>query len=161
MEANNTVFLAIIAVASPVIMALVTAWLRRGDKRQDWARQDAVASAVAKVASDVTISNAERTEQLARIKSTGDATHKLVNNLHTEQLRSFVVTLKALSELSPDNTELATAARAAEKALEENELANADPATKAEGSVGGPGTEAIRVEVVNKKPVSVDQVKVK
>ena len=117
---SDTVLLAVIAVASPVLMATVTFLTSRANKREDWRRQDEVAGLVATVAVKAEAS----AKTLEEIKSTGNATHALVNSGRTANLRTIAVLARVIAVSQPENAAAQEAADAAEKALAQNELDN-------------------------------------
>ena len=157
---SDTVILAIIAVLSPVVTGSFLFFSNRSNKREDWKRQDAVALRVLEVAKKVdtasvvmTAANQERMATLDRINSTTEATHVLVNNGNTEQLRWFAVLLRGFANDHPDDPVLAAAASDAEDKLARNVAANAEAAAKL-----GTSSAPLKVVVVNAEPVPVDQV---
>lgn len=77
---SDTLWLAIIAVVSPVLMAFVVSRLARADRRQDWERQDEVAARAA---------NAVEAAGAAMVVTGNklDVIHGLVNSAMTTQIQ--------------------------------------------------------------------------
>ena len=78
----------VIGLVSPVIVAVAAAWQHSRDKREDWARQDLVAS---RLMHNNTLANAK----LDNLEAQGAATHALVNSNYTEIMQALLDSLVA------------------------------------------------------------------
>lgn len=96
----------IVSLVAPLVLAVVTGWQRRGEKREDWARQDKVADRVADVAKTATVA----AETAAKAQESNAATlkdiHALVNSdmtaARTAELVATRLLVVALRKLTPD-----------------------------------------------------------
>lgn len=131
----------IAGVLGPGILAVVTYWLGRQTKQDDWARQDEVASraeAASRALLDATNRAAE--EQLEATKRVGEAAtanlaltqvvHTLVNSNLTSSMQAELAALKSLALLD-DAPERATAVAQAPARIAELEAQLAERATQA------------------------------
>lgn len=108
---TELVQLAVVATISPLILAVVTRYLNRSDKREDWARQDAVASRVAaaavkveKVAKTAAKNQSTTDKKLDDLAEGQREIHTLVNSNMTATMQdshdSTVRELIALREIT-------------------------------------------------------------
>jgi hypothetical protein len=96
--ADTALIAAGLAFLSVPLGAVISAWLRSRDKREDWRRQDLMAArasadsaalqaAAAKQLAETRSANAATRSQLSQIQSTGVQTQKFVDGAYTAQLR--------------------------------------------------------------------------
>lgn len=99
MDVNGTV--ALIAVASPILMVIANAAMRRWEKKQDYDRQDEVARQAKKVSDDLIAGQVAAAEALknnqAQVAAVAETTNKnigrikkLINSDTTERKRELV-----------------------------------------------------------------------
>lgn len=118
---GETVQVALIAVLSPSLLAVLTAWIQRKAKREDWRRQDEVAARVvgaavrtakvaakaetaaallvesnAKVARAAEVASAETARRLADIAAQVVDVHTLVNSNLTASKQAELTARRAL-----------------------------------------------------------------
>jgi hypothetical protein len=118
---DGTVLIAVVAAASPLTMAWVTARLARNRQREDWARQDLVAERAASAAAHLRQTQDRLTEQadnaakllrqsdrraqsdLARVERKVDQVHGLVNSKLTTSMEAQATVLEQLVHLMTED----------------------------------------------------------
>jgi|GEM_PF-2731212 hypothetical protein len=111
----------VVAIVAPVILALILGWQQRRAKREDWAREDAVAAKAAEAARLLLAANERVAETTQVTNDKLDVIHTLVNSNVTKEMearlegsRREVAALREIVELrkqsGQDPTEEALAA---------------------------------------------------
>lgn len=101
---NDTIAVAlIVSVIAPIITGLITSWVHRSEKKQDWQRQDAVAKQAREAAALLLINNNRVAAAAEAATEKLDVIHTLVNSNLTTSLRSELnatkLTLQTLKEI--------------------------------------------------------------
>lgn len=86
MSGTVVVILAIVALLGPILTAVVTYWLGRRTKADDYARQDAVAAKVAGAATKLLEADQKRGAAEKVVVGKLEQIHGLVNSKMTEQM---------------------------------------------------------------------------
>lgn len=84
MDPIVTIVVALLAsVIAPSIIALINGWMRHGEKKAEWAREDEVARRAELVRIELLKTTAANNLKLIDISSVINSTHKIVNNQRT------------------------------------------------------------------------------
>jgi hypothetical protein len=84
----------IVSLISPMVLGYLTNRARMADKREDWARQDAVAAQAAEAAALLLEQNKQVAETAIETNRKLDVVHVLVNSDMTSSLRAQLVALR-------------------------------------------------------------------
>ena len=122
----DLVLVALIAACSPLLLAHLTNRQRRSDKREDWARSDAVAEKAAEAARLLLAANERVAETTAVTNEKLDVIHGLVNSQMTAAIqaelgateRELVLLRRLAAIAAPDDEVQAAEATATAKIAE-------------------------------------------
>jgi len=81
-KVSDIVWVALIAVASPLMLAWMTSRERRSEKEEDWKREDAVAALAARAAQDLRIENTKVRAAALAAQTAAEQTHAQLSVIH-------------------------------------------------------------------------------